>query len=128
MAEFVLMILLVYGEARSGGEVGMTAVANVAINRAEKRGTTVAEEILRKKQFSYFNSNWKLVKRDFNNFDYDKDMKSLKTAVKVVFTVFFNLGSDITGEATFYHTTAVNPYWTTSVDSVKTIGSHIFYK
>ena len=127
MIQFLMIVLLAYGEARSEGVSGMTAVVNVAMNRAENRQTTVVHEILRNRQFSYFNNNWKLIKRDLRNFDLSKDGESLKKAVLVAFKAIIGRLDNNVGEALFYHTITVKPYWSKDIASTSKIGNHIFY-
>jgi len=125
--QFFMIVLLAYGESRSEGISGMTAVVNVAMNRAEQRKTTVVTEILRRKQFSYFNNNWELVLRDLKNFNLSRDGESLKKAVLVAFKAVRGKLDNNVGEALFYHTTAVKPYWSQDIASTTKIGNHIFY-
>lgn len=120
-------------EAGGEGNRGMQAVANVLNNRAKKRGTTPAQEAIRKKQFSMWNAfhsgteeisdviakakkhpKWKLA------VDYAKRIASL---------------SDITGGATHYYNPnhsdvkdkIKNPkWWGNNMKHVKVIGNHKF--
>lgn len=128
MIEFILFVLCVYGEARGEGQQGMLAVANVVKNRVEQRGTYVHQEILRDRQFSYFNNDWEMAKRDLEKFDCKKDAESLKTAFKVSLMVMFNTKGDNTKGATFYHAKRVKPYWVDYVDLTVEIKNHVFYK
>lgn len=55
--EPALLRMLMWGEARGDGPLGMTAVAWVAHNRLGKWGASLREVILAKWQFSCFNAN-----------------------------------------------------------------------
>jgi spore germination cell wall hydrolase CwlJ-like protein len=117
----------IWGEARGEGARGMQAVANVIINRAKKPGWwghNIIEVCLADRQFSAWNRN------DPN---YAKVQavttadSSFKTALGIAAQAVAGTLPDITGGATSYHTTAINPYWAEADKLLTTIGAHKFY-
>lgn len=117
----------IWGEARGEGARGMQAVANVIINRARNPGwwgKNIVEVCLAPSQFSAWNRN------DAN---YAKVQSvttataSFKTALEIAAKAVAGVLPDITGGASHYHTTAINPYWADSLRPLGVIGAHKFY-
>ena len=131
----------IIGEAGGEGMDGMKAVKSVLQNRADARGSSIAGEALRPKQFSMWNKATAgvNVKADFKNstrlskiqliINMHKKHSNWATAVELSKT---NI-KDITGGATKYYASGGShkidpPYWAkgwTESDSV-TIGNHTF--
>lgn len=116
-----------WGEARGEGEYGMQAVINVVMNRVKKGGwwgTTVSEVCKKSKQFSCWNKddpNYKKIQ------EVTTQNREFATAVWLAEQAITGKLTDITGGATNYHATSVNPYWAKSMTMTAQIGSHVFY-
>jgi spore germination cell wall hydrolase CwlJ-like protein len=124
----------IWGEARGEGMTGMWAVANVIMNRyrlvqsskgrAAQWGSTVAGICRKKYQFSCWlpsDPNYKkLISVTENDSLFRTALSIAKNALQYRLT-------DITGGATFYHTTGVAPAWSKGIVPVRVIGSHKFY-
>lgn len=109
------------GEAASEGLEGMVAVAEVLRNRAMARGTTMSEEALRPKQFSFWNdrraaARWLL-----------RNPGSIEVALDALEVV--KVGSDITKGADHYYADYIKaPYWARGAKETARIGRHVFLK
>lgn len=108
-------------ESRNQNRVGMLAVAAVIKNRAEHKrwADNVIDVIKEPKQFSYLQDYKKQIpprQRDWNK------------AMVASFDVLNNVVDSPVGDAVYYHTTQVNPYWAKDLEVVATINSHVFYK
>lgn len=117
----------IWGEARGEGATGMQAVANVIINRANNPGwwgRNIIDVCLAPKQFSAWN-------RDDPNYakvqSVTAENPSFKTALDIAARAVAGTLPDITGGATSYHTTAINPYWADDGKLLTVIGAHKFY-
>jgi spore germination cell wall hydrolase CwlJ-like protein len=51
-----------------------------------------------------------------------------RQAQSIAAQVYGGLSMPLTGAATHYHTTAVDPYWNDSLVQTRRIGAHIFYR
>ena len=120
------MVVALYSEARSEGKEGMQAVANVINERAKNKH--YHQVILQDKQFSCFNNGWKVVKRDYKNYNHESDYKSLKTAIHVSFKLFTGQLMDNTKNATHYVKSGCKPYWIAEMDTTIVIKNHVFMK
>lgn len=123
----------IWGEARGEGSAGMTAVANVIVNRLRVSeshdggfwwGNTI-EDICRKPyQFSAWNT-------DDPNFNKMKTVDDadihFATAVRIARRAIYTDIADITASATHYHAAGTYPYWMQGERPVAVIGRHIFY-
>lgn len=127
-----------YGEARNEGYTGMQAVANVVVNRAKAKksffGTGISGVCLKPRQFSCWNPKFGYSTKDANIVANYKRMISATTAdplyaqaVEIARLAVAGQLTDITKNAAYYHTTAINPSWAKGVLPVKVIGSHKFY-
>ena len=115
MIETLLWLsLTIYHEARGEEFFDQLAVAHSIINRS--KNSSVKEEVLKPKQFSCYNEGIRT----------PTDIKALFVSAKVAITALS--GVDVTGGATFYHTTKVKPKWRHKVTFVNRFGSHLFYK
>ena len=131
-----IVIATLYGEARGEGEVGMQAVLNVLMNRANNDFSKVKGLALAPKQFSMWNDvkdpatfaiNLGKQVRDKEIQGADKSMY-LKAAGLVDQAMKGTL-KDITGGAKFYFNPSLaNPSWAKKMKKTATIGNHDFYK
>jgi spore germination cell wall hydrolase CwlJ-like protein len=141
--EVLMLAKTIWGEARSDGEYGMYAVANVIKNRAEsplnkKRGYRLYGKgiqgvISKNKAFSAWNdgdpNREKMLTLDPAGSSLSgRDLEAWKSALKIASDVVDGKKPDITKGATHYHTTSILPRWASAGDKTGVIGSHIFYK
>ncbi len=124
----VYLAKTIWGEARGEGMQGMQAVANVVMNRvnaASWYGASIKDVVLKPQQFSCWNAN------DPNRAKIDKlsiEDLAASGALNVARQVISGQLKDITGGATNYHATSVNPAWTAKMTKTVQIGNHVFYK
>ena len=116
-----------WGEARGEGREGMTAVANVVMNRVNSKRWpgTVAEVCQQPFQFSCWLSS------DPNRsklMAVTEDDSAFKIALEIAKYAVEEELFDITKGANHYHAWSVSPSWAKGVNPVVYIGSHIFYK
>ncbi len=127
-----------YGEARNEGKTGMQAVANVVMNRVAANrsswGTGVVGVCLKRAQFSCWNPHNNLSLNDPNIVANYNAMITVtpadnKYALALLIAKAAIDGSlaDITGGATYYHTTAIMPRWALNIEPIAKIGTHKFY-
>lgn len=113
-------------EAGGEGKIGMQAVANVLVNRANRRNTDLYTEARRKWQFSCMNGRSDSeVLRLANAKRFENSFSYALTLLEVADTGHLQ---DVSGGATHYHNTKVLPGWAWKLKRVKQIGNHIFYK
>ncbi|MBV6342484.1 cell wall hydrolase [Candidatus Magnetobacterium casense] len=118
-------------EAGGEGELGMEAVAQVIMNRVyderKRYGNTLKEVILRKKQFSCFNSDVleKAKKALLEIYNHD-------SLVDMAYQFCHNLRTcpAVKAATHYYNPKLANPKWADSpgMAFVKQIGNHIFMK
>ncbi|MDQ2893084.1 MAG: cell wall hydrolase [Pseudomonadota bacterium] len=117
----------VYYEARSEPLDGQRAVAQVVLNRVHNPAYpnsvcgTVYEGSRRATgcQFS-FTCDGSLARR--------REPSAWGRAAEVAGAALAGFVYAPVGTATYYHTTAINPWWAAKVTHVATIGAHIFYR
>ena len=123
----------IYFEARSQGQAGWLAVAQVTQNRVDdrrfpntvcevvKQGLTYAsgDPIRNKCQFSWFCDG-----KSDEPLDTDTFFESYLIAQDVIYGKY----PDITEGATHYHNLWVEPYWAETLNETVQITDHIFYK
>lgn len=111
----------IYHEARGESLEGMIAVANVIINRMRSRHfpDTACAVVYQHKQFS-----WTLFKSKRRHID-DYGNPYIETIAELA---LLSRLIDVTGGATHYHATYVNPFWNQAKEQTFIIGQHIFYK
>ena len=134
IAEAVMCLALnVYHEARSQSLVEQIAVAQVVINRVNderypdtvcgvvKQGEKNPDGSMKEDrcQLSWYCDGIK-------DTPYNKDAWEL--ALSVAKSVHAGHTVEITGGATHYHATSVNPFWAKTLKKVTRIGKHIFYR
>jgi N-acetylmuramoyl-L-alanine amidase len=114
------LMVNIYHEARGEPIKGQMAVASVVMNRVahSRFPNSVCEVVYQRKQFSWTLDTYKL--RMTPKFDYQ--------IYRVALMALKGHLIDYTGGATHFHTTAINPYWTSNKVYLTTIGNHVFYK
>jgi len=132
----------IWGEARNQGYAGMTAVANVIINRAKISartpdqadwwGETVGEICTKRTkdaktgklvwQFSMWGDQNGVLAMQVTPAD-----ATFRVAQEIALRALTGLLADLTNGATNYHTTAVSPPWANPARRTAQIGAHIFY-
>lgn len=114
-------VLTVLAEAGGEGMEGMVAVSNVIRNRAKRRGLTVEQVCLQRKQFSCWNDGGVTVYRyaERNRAIWDDAL----TAWQVSGT------EDLTGGADHYFADYIKrPKWALGMDFKGRVGKHLFYR
>jgi spore germination cell wall hydrolase CwlJ-like protein len=109
-----------YHEARGEGIVGMTAVANVTLNRlrSNRFPKSICSVVYQTKQFSWTASEAPI-----------SELHSYKSAVEIATDMLLFGNRDITDGSLFYHSISIKrPYWTRKFTKVATVGNHVFYK
>ncbi len=119
-----------WGEARSEGFLGMKAVANVIVNRADRPswwGRDI-ESVCRKKwQFSCWNENDPNLPKLLTVTDADPQFQ---IALHIASLVNNDALEDITNGATHYFVKNMKkpPAWAEGKKPCAEIGAHVFYK
>ncbi len=117
----------IWGEARGEGVEGMTAVANVIMNRVRAGswwGSTPAGVSRKRWQFSAWNPN------DPNRarmLAVTADDPAFARALEIAERAIDGSLPDITGGATHYHAPSVQPDWADGATVEARIGAHTFY-
>jgi conjugal transfer mating pair stabilization protein TraG len=97
------LVLTIWRENRGGGTVGMQSVANVILNRAKRDGSDVADECLKRLQFSSMTApNDPELRLGPDPLD-PADWAAWGQAVNIVDQAAFNNLPDLTGGATLYY-------------------------
>lgn len=120
-------ILCVFAEARGEDYEGQVAVANVIRNRTERKffsNGSVVSTVTTPHQFSWMNTGDAQRVRCLSA---SWDEAAMKIAAKAWFEAAQR--SEV-GDALFYHTEHVQPYWAKAhgIEFVKRIGAHLFYR
>lgn len=112
----------IYYEAANQPTKGMIAVAQVVMNRTkqpERFGSTpcqvVNQKVGRYYQFSWIPHRRKIIYPE-----------AYKKAIDIAKNVYYDVYSDVTNGAIFYHATYIKNPW--KYKRVAQIGGHIFYK
>ena len=124
MTAALCLSLTIYYEARGEDIFGQLAVAQVVMNRVEssRYPNDTCEVVTQRKQFSYLNgTKVEHLVQDVSEYQAWRVAQSVANS--------FLQGHRISLDATHYHTTEVQPYWSThpSMRRIKTIGNHVFY-
>jgi N-acetylmuramoyl-L-alanine amidase len=139
ISDIDIIAATIIGEAGGEGNDGMKAVKNVLQNRASKRGTSIAGEALRPKQFSMWNkaTSGVNVASDFNQKDRISKIQSIINMYKkhtkwnIAVTLAKTKIKDITSGATKYYASSGRhaidpPYWAKNWKDSVIIGNHTF--
>ena len=135
-AALMCLAQAVFFEARGEPFVGKVAVASVVMNRTldprfpndvcavVKQGPVYKNRpdipLKNKCQFSFY--------CDGKSDEINMVLRSAKESVAVAYFILSGQGLDVTGGATFYHATYVQPYWASQKTRTVRIDKHIFYK
>jgi spore germination cell wall hydrolase CwlJ-like protein len=123
----------IYFEARGSNLADQIAVANVVLNRVNdnRYPNTVCDVVKQgirdkagnmvrhKCQFSWYCDG---------KSDTMRNTKEKEKAIELAKDVILGRHTDVTEGATHYHATYVNPDWARSLQKVRHIGVHIFYR
>ena len=113
--------LCVYFEARGEPLLGKIAVAQVILNRAEKRKISVKEVIFQPYQFSWVVQGKRIPPiNDWSAF--------LRCCYAVKKALDERLEGKTLDHADHYHADYVAPSWAKEMKVIKQIGRHIFYR
>ena len=111
-------------EAWGEGEIGMTAVAEVIRNRADKASKSPLQIVLKKGEFSCLNDTTPaaLCQKFYR-------MRMYQTALRIAKTCYNTPEKlpNVTKGATFFDETRNSPFWLCDVRPVTIIGNHTFY-
>lgn len=129
------LALNIYHEARGESIVGQHAVAQVTLNRADRDPSKVCQVVAAKKQFSWTNESFGLVKNNdgkrivLTEKGEPKDDIAWDRAKKIARATLSRADQPdcFARGATFYHTLKVRPIWRHSLKQVAVIGRHKFY-
>jgi len=131
----MILALTMWAEARNQGLKGMRAVGHVIKNRAEADkpklfGQGIKGVALKDRQFSFWNDNEpEEITDQVKDLDpATPDGKTWEEAYNLAGKILKGKDHDPTKGATYYHTTAVNPNWSNSMEPTTQIADHIFYK
>lgn len=120
-----------YHEARGEGKEGMLAVMSVIHNRTKARGfpESYCKVIHQPLQFSYRNGTQPGI---------HIEIKPVKPSDKVAYTLASIIAEDVTtgrfeplselSDVLWYHTKDVKPKWSKTMQKVRTIAKHQFFK
>ena len=119
-----IVAAVLMGEARSEGESGMTAVAEVVHNRAVAHGRSPLEIVCRKGAFSCLNNKTpeQLYREHYRSPLFPAALRISKTVYNTPEQL-----PGITHGATFYDHKAAHPFWLNEVRLVAVLGEHAFY-
>jgi len=139
ISDIEVIAATIIGEAGGEGMNGMKAVKNVLQNRSVQRGTSIAGEALRPKQFSMWNKATKGVNiaSDFNTKDRISKIQSIIDMYKkhskwnIAVSLSKTKIKDITAGATKYYASGGPqqidpPYWAKNWKNPIVIGNHTF--
>jgi spore germination cell wall hydrolase CwlJ-like protein len=127
------MALTMWGEGRGEGEEGMRAVGHVIRNRwlAQRHGAHVTDTVSEAWQFSCWNAGDPNQERMLNIeglSTHGADYRLWLDAKRLAAEILAGRSTDPTGGALFYHSTGVQPRWSSGIAPVTRIGSHLFFR
>lgn len=128
MINIVQTARIAWGEARGEGRDGLQAVINVIDNRTRdpRYPDSHAAVATQPWQFSAYNDN------DPNRSKLERvsdDDAGFVTAMELAAQAVGGGLPDITGGATHYHSTKIDPpFWAEGAEVTAVIGEHVFYK
>lgn len=107
-----------YHEAMAEGKLGRLLVTQVVLNRAKLKEESYCSIVYAHKQFSWTLTKRKSIKPELRKKLEYEVIELLHGIVKI---------PDGFKEATYFHTTSVNPYWSKKIAYVGTHRNHRFY-
>jgi hypothetical protein len=116
------LVKTIIAEAAGEGEQGMTAVAQVIKNRADRRGKSPADVVREPDQFTGY------AKPGPQALKAMEDPTIRAKAESILDAVLAGELPDITGEADHYHAKSVNPDWASKMPKTAEVGEHLFYR
>jgi spore germination cell wall hydrolase CwlJ-like protein len=121
-AETKCMAQALYYEARSEGERGQEAVAEVILHRARSglHAHTICGVVHEPRQFSFVSDGSMARKLDLDAWNSANQLANRILRHEIVTTM--------TGRAQFYHAVSVQPEWANTLVRTAQIGNHIFYR
>ena len=126
------LALNIYHEARGEDLTGQHAVAQVTMNRAQRRPDLVCRTVFKPYQFSWANplttAPSKKERKQLVDKFMPKDRKSWNVAKQIARWTIYGYVPDFTQGANHYHTHAVRPKWADYGKTVATYGAHKFYR
>ena len=110
-----------YFEARSESDRGVLATMFVVMNRVDHPAypNSIHEVVHQPYQFSYTHDG--SLSRGI------KEPEQYQRTLRLAYKVLTNKVKSVVGDSTHYHTTAIRPYWSKSLNFYATIGNHHFY-
>ncbi len=115
-------------EAAEHGEIGMTAVMSVIVNRAHGHPELFAQVVLRPRHFSSFDSTIHHPDR----LQYLIGKAQMSPVWNIALEIVGRAGSgeldDVTGGATHYVRRGTHPFWLRRATFLCQIGTHVFYR
>ena len=134
-AAVMCLAMNIYHEARSEPLAGQLAVGYSTMNRVsdERYPDTVCEVVYQAKYHAWDDKNPIRHMCQYSWFcdgigDLPTDDQAMLEATILAQKIYYGVGIDISGGATHYHATYVNPFWASDMEVVLTINQHIFYK
>ena len=129
LAEALLCLSVnLYFEARSEGLVGMEAVAEVTMNRADYDMKNVCNVVFQEAQFSWTNRYKKKVKAKDIAKQIPKKNKQWVQAKQIAMRFLNGENTNHVGDATYYfNPKKAKPKWRHSFTKVARIGNHLFF-
>ena len=124
--EISCLALTIYYEARGGSERGRLAVGYVVMNRTRSSlfPDGVCDVVQQGgQQRSRCQFSWWCDGRS----DQPKDEATLRESVKLAEEIYYGCKSDPTGDALWFHSSAVKPPWSKSFGRGKRIDRNVFY-
>lgn len=110
--------LAIYKEANTQSLAGKRAVANVILNRANKKNKSICAVVFEKYQFSWTRKKWK--KKDISY--------HVVLANRIILMDKRKSRKDNTHGATHFHNKKIKPSWARKMRLVVKIEDHVFYK
>lgn len=123
--ELTCLTLNIYHEARGEPWEGQVAVAEVTLERTRRAGGGVCKEVYRPAQFSWTDSELRLALLPRGKVFDDVQLvasASLERWHRLEPQMILPEGT------TYFHTSAVNPRWSRSMEKVAVIGAHRFFR
>lgn len=114
-SSLICLALTIYHEARGEPILGQQAVAEVVLNRVDKRNQTVCQVVYEPKQFSW--SNTRGVPKPSR--DWDSSVQLARSYLDG------EKNTSVTNGAQYFHTNSIP--LSCKAKNVKRIGNHVFY-